>query len=167
MNDEIYAPPQSTPENKQDDKAVELASRGSRLGASLLDTLIIVVVTMPVLFLTGGFDDFTNPEAQPSFLYNLAITLLGLIVFLLINYQLLTNNGQTIGKKIVGIKIVDNQNNPVTWNRNLLKRYAVYFLPGQIPIIGQIFSLVNILFIFGKELKCIHDILADTKVIRQ
>jgi uncharacterized RDD family membrane protein YckC len=39
-------------------------------------------------------------------------------------------------------------------------------LPGQIPVVGQIFSFINILFIFTKEKRCIHDLVAKTKVVQ-
>jgi len=167
MNEDIYAPPQSDPETDIPNKALELASRGSRLGASLLDSLIMMVIVIPAMYFTGAFDDLTNPSPEPTLLYDLAIGLLGLVVFLAINFKLLADSGQTIGKKIVGIQIVNNNGEAATWGKNLFKRYAVYFLPGQVPFIGQIFSLVNVLFIFGKDQKCIHDIAADTKVIRK
>jgi hypothetical protein len=35
----------------------------------------------------------------------------------------------------------------------------------QIPMIGAVVALANILFIFGKEQRCLHDRLAGTKVI--
>lgn len=35
----------------------------------------------------------------------------------------------------------------------------------QIPVAGSIFSLVDVLFIFREDHKCIHDLIADTIVI--
>ncbi len=43
-----------------------------------------------------------------------------------------------------------------------------YFLPtliSQVPFIGGIFGLVNALFIFGAERRCLHDRLAGTRVV--
>ncbi|MDQ8201235.1 RDD family protein [Pelagicoccus enzymogenes] len=141
-----------------------LASRWSRLGASLLDGLIIMVFTVPTMYFTGGFDGI-HEGVQPSIGYNLAIGLLGFVVFLLINFKFLKNDGQTVGKKIVGIRIVDLAGNQAILGQHLLKRYAVYFLPGQIPLVGQFFSVVNILFIFGNQKRCIHDYAGGTKVV--
>jgi uncharacterized RDD family membrane protein YckC len=41
------------------------------------------------------------------------------------------------------------------------------YLIGVIPIaiISRILGMVDILFIFGKEKRCIHDIIAGTKVV--
>ena len=36
----------------------------------------------------------------------------------------------------------------------------------QLPVIGAILGLVNILFIFGPEKRCLHDYIAGTRVIK-
>jgi uncharacterized RDD family membrane protein YckC len=89
-----------------------------------------------------------------------------IIIFFAINYKLLRDNGQTIGKKAVGTKIVGINDEKAQINDHILKRYLTYFIPGQIPIIGSIFSLINLLFIFGAEKRCIHDLAGKTKVVK-
>ena len=42
------------------------------------------------------------------------------------------------------------------------------FLPGligAIPLVGTVFSLVNICFIFREDRRCIHDLMAGTHVV--
>jgi len=165
LSENIYETPKSdlaVDENKQGVKP--LASRWKRLFASLLDSLIMMVVIVPIIYLTGGFDVLYQ-EVQPSLVYNLLIALAGVIVFFVINGTLLVQNGQTIGKKLLSIKIVNLNGQLPTFKRHLIKRYFVYLIPGQIPLVGQIFSIVNILFIFTKEKQCIHDLFAKTIVI--
>ena len=123
-----------------------------------------MVVTIPIMFLTGGFDGLTDGQS-PSIGYNLLIGVLGLVACCLMNFQLLTQQGKTIGKKALGIKIVTLDGELPTAGNHLLKRYAAYFLPGQIPFVGQFISLINILFIFGGEKRCAHDYIAGTKVV--
>jgi hypothetical protein len=36
---------------------------------------------------------------------------------------------------------------------------------GAVPLIGPFFSLADALFIFGEPRRCIHDYIADTKVV--
>ena len=117
-----------------------------------------------MMYFTGGFDGISK-GIEPSFEYTLMIAAIGIAAFAIINIKLLISHGQTIGKKVIGIKIVDLQGNLPSLKKHILKRYAVYFLPGQIPFGGQIFSIINILFIFGKEKRCIHDFVAETKVV--
>ena len=158
---EEYQVPQL--EEQNEDQA--LASRWQRLWAWLLDTLILMVVVFPVMYLTGALDGVLK-DVEPSSSDNILSVLFSLSVFAFLNGGLLIKQGQTIGKKLVGIKIVDLNGNLPTLKQHLIKRYAVYFLPIYIPVVGAIFSLVDDLFIFGKEKRCIHDYAAGTKVVK-
>lgn len=163
MDNDIYTAPQAElvdPSNENN----ALASRWKRLWASMLDGLIMLAVILPTMYFTGGFDGMSK-GVQPSFEYSLMITTLGIVAFIIININLLVNYGQTVGKKVLGIKIVDLDGNLPGMKKHLLKRYAMYFLPDQVPVVGQIFSMINILFIFGKQKRCIHDFVAGTKVV--
>lgn len=140
-----------------------LASRWSRLGAAIIDGLIVAAITLPLMFLTGGFS-YATEGAQPSFMYSLFITLVGIIVFLVINGKPLANQGQTIGKKLLKIKIVTIEDGHAEVPE-LLKRYGFYFMVPLVPILGQLLSLVNILFIFSASKRCLHDHVGSTKVV--
>lgn len=163
MND-IYQAPEAELQFEQA-APYKLADRGERLVASIVDGLIIGVVTVPVMFLTGGFQAISGGE-EPSLLYSFVLGGLGLVVFALVNFNLLKANGQTVGKKLLKIKIVTVDDRQAQLDDHLLKRYAVYFLPGQVPVVGQLFTIVNLLFIFGKERRCIHDLVGGTKVVK-
>lgn len=161
----VYSTPQAQLVNQVDDSEKPLASRWARLGASIIDSIIMMVILLPVMYFTGGFDGIME-GVQPGFVYSLGIAVLGIIVFFVINYRYLIASGQTVGKKVLEIKIVDLNGNLPVFQPQLVIRYAVYMLPGQIPIVGQIFSFINILFIFTAEKRCIHDLVAKTKVVK-
>ena len=163
MNNDIYNAPQAELVEPASENNM-LASRWKRFWASMLDGLIMGLVTLPAMYFTGGFDSIVK-GIDPSFEYMLMIAAIGLVAFVIINIKLLINHGQTVGKKVLGIKIVDLDGGLPGLKKHLFKRYAVYFLPGQIPLVGQLFSMINILFIFGKEKRCIHDFVAKTKVV--
>lgn len=163
MDNNVYNTPQSTLVTPQTGE-LELASRWNRLFAAIIDTIIMLCVTIPLMFFTGGFDGISTGQ-QPGFIYTLGMSLISWIVFALINGKFLLANGQTIGKKAMEIRIVDLEGNVPVLN-TLLARYAVYFVPGLIPFAGGLFSLVNILFIFGEEKRCLHDQVAKTKVVK-
>lgn len=141
-----------------------LATRWQRFWASIIDSLIMMVLMIPLMFFTGMFE-VTDEMAQPSYLYTLGIGLAGLAFFVLINYKLLTTKGQTIGKKVLNTKIVE-MDGSLPDSKALLTRYGVFFGLGYIPVIGSIINLVNVLFIFGKEKRCGHDYIAKTKVVK-
>lgn len=83
-------------------------------------------------------------------------------LFLLFQVYLLSSQGQTIGKSLMKIRIVreDDETNPGFW-RAVFLRIIVTGLLGSIPF----FSLADILFIFREDARCIHDHIAGTKVI--
>ncbi len=161
----VYSTPQSQLVDQVDDSEKPLASRWARLGASIIDSIIMMFVVVPVMYFTGGFDDMMEGR-EPGFVYMFGMGILSLVAYLVINYRFLVTNGQTIGKKVLEIKIVDLNGNLPVFQPQLLIRYAVYLLPGQIPFVGQLFSLINVLFIFSAEKRCIHDLVAKTKVVK-
>lgn len=163
MENNVYETPQSTLVT-ENTGSLELASRWGRLFAAIIDSIIMMCVTLPLMFFTGGFDGIMQ-GVQPGFIQSAAIGIVGWIAFALINGKFLLSTGQTIGKKALEIKIVDLDGNVPAMN-TLVTRYAVYFVPGIIPFIGGLFSLVNVLFIFGEEKRCIHDLAAKTKVVK-
>ena len=76
---------------------------------------------------------------------------------------LLSKNGQTIGKKALNIRIVMvsfGQNGGFV--PNVVVRAWGAFLISLIPLVG----LVDVLFIFREDQRCIHDLIAGTEVIR-
>ena len=140
-----------------------LANRWQRLWAALIDALIMMAVTIPAMYFTGGFD-LVEEGREPSLIYGLMIAVVGVVFFVLINGKLLMSHGQTIGKQVLNIKIVDMEDNLPTQN-HFIKRYAMFFGLGQVPVAGPWLSLINILIIFGKEKRCGHDYFAETKVV--
>jgi uncharacterized RDD family membrane protein YckC len=152
-------------ENDQIDVQGELATRTSRVAASLIDLVILMALFFPILFITGWLEKNMAGE-EISIWQTLLLSAISIGIFLIVNYKLLKNNGQTIGKKILKIRIVANEGGHAEVMNHLLKRYAVYFLPNQIPYFGTLFQLINICFIFREDKRCLHDIIAGTKVIR-
>ena len=79
---------------------------------------------------------------------------------------MIASSGQTVGKKAMGIRIVLYENGKLPGMVNgWVLRWLVPFAIGFVPYIGGLFGLVDILFIFGEEKRCIHDLIASTKVV--
>jgi len=143
----------------------ELASLGIRLLGAIIDGLILVVLIVPLLFATGYVSNMMS-GIQPGFLDNLKISLMSFVVFLLVQGYFLNASGQTIGKKILGTKIVTMDNQKPEFVKLILLRYLSIQAISQIPILGTIFGFVNVIFIFfGDQRQCLHDKFAGTKVI--
>ena len=145
---------------------INLADRIERLIAIILDSLIIGIPFSLIIFLFIGFDNYFNWVSQNIFIASVKIFPIGQLLFFIINVKFLLENGQTIGKKIVGIKITDlNGDIPSLINTYVL-RTLVSGIIMIIPFIGRIYSLLDPLFIFRKDKRCIHDLIAETIVVK-
>lgn len=162
------APPAFAPVAVSTDHT-ELATRLSRLGAALLDSIFSGIFLCPgfiVLGMAGAFSDMNSPNTP---LLIAGVGLIGLAALALIGIQLylLATRGQTVGKKLVNIKIVDfetGQNPGLV--KSFLMRSFVNGLIGAVPVVGGIYTIVDICFIFRDDQRCIHDLLAGTKVVK-
>ena len=163
-----YAPPRAAVADIVDPNArVALAERGTRLGASILDTIIFgAMVYAP--FLVFGMLDASAASAPASdapfggmVAVGLTLSLVGLVVWFGFTISYLRRNGQSIGKKILGIKIVRTDGSPASLGRIFVLRNVVVTILNFIPL----FAFVDVLFIFAESRQCLHDKLADTIVI--
>ncbi|MGD9385094.1 MAG: RDD family protein [Thioalkalispiraceae bacterium] len=135
-----------------------LAERGTRLGAHLLDMLFFVIAMIPIFFIMESNND-------TAVAIGAGITIIAGLILVGLNINYLYQNGQTIGKRIVGIKIVRGDGERCGLARIIFLRNFVIGLLGNIPLIGPFISLADPLFIFRADRRCIHDMIADTKVI--
>lgn len=153
-----YAPPQAVVADVTDPASgIQLADRGTRLGAALLDGLIILVmVYLPFMLsvMVGG-------KGSMSWI-GLVVGGIGLIVWLFFTVKFLGENGQSIGKKACKIKILRKDGSEVSISRVIIGRNVVNGLLGVIPLYG----IIDSLFIFGNARRCVHDYIADTIVVK-
>jgi len=149
---------------------VVLASLGKRLGAFLLDALVWgVVVGIPYvifIFQMQPAPGQTNPEFTPVAMAAGGATLLAFLVLVVITCVLLTKRGQTLGKKWVGIRIVEfpGAQKP-GFVKAVLLRNIVSGIIGGIPCLGALYTIVDYCFIFREDRRCLHDLIASTQVI--
>ncbi|MGN6514111.1 MAG: RDD family protein [Lysobacteraceae bacterium] len=147
----------------------EKAGRGQRLAAVILDTImvaapaVLVAVVLPVMQHGGSLAAGGSLSTGGGVL--LALVLLWFVGFAIYQLVLLHRQGQTLGKKLMGVRIVRTDGSRAGLGRIFLLRYFAPGLIGAIPFIGGFFSLADALLIFGAEKRCIHDYFADTIVV--
>ena len=130
-------------------EAGTLAGRWERLGAWVVDSLVSWV---PYLVTVLG-------ERFPALVI---LGFLGLVGQLVIQLVFLSVDGQTIGKKVLKIKIVKvSTGKNGGFVTNVLLRGIVSLIPCIIPV----YPLVDVLFIFRHDRRCIHDFIAGTRVV--
>jgi uncharacterized RDD family membrane protein YckC len=161
-----YAAPSARIDDLEVQTSNELASRGARLAAVVLDGVVVFVPAMILLLLMGVFGrDTMRPNTGPPVGFFLLIGLLFLI-WAIVNLVFVFRYQQTIGKRICKIKVVRSDGSPCNPWRIILLRGFVVGLINNIPIVGGLFGLVDPLLIFREDHRCIHDHIADTIVVR-
>lgn len=150
-----------------------LAGRLTRLGAAILDGIIIAVIVLPIQFASG----FTERamQQQVTIVETLVMSLLGIFVLFVVNGYTLANRGQTLGKIAANIQVVDFETGKLlSYFRVFVLRnlwivpinIIVAFIPGAIDDnLVSLVALADALFIFGSAKRCIHDYIAGSKVV--
>lgn len=161
--DNPYATPQARAlaSASPSDASGLLASRGARLAAVLLDSILAILVLIPLFVSIVVWAPSSEPS--PIGLVMLIGSALAFLAFVIYQFRLLLRDGQTIGKRVMKIRIVDYQNGTVPSAGKIIgMRYFVNGILGNIPL----YPIVDHLLIFGEERRCVHDFLAGTKVVQ-
>ncbi len=150
--------------NIEEEEQYELADRWTRLAANIIDGLIMFIPLFIIalfLFLIAGEDSLT---LDGSILYKFFAILIFASAYFGVNGYLLIKKGQTLGKKFMDIKIVTVDEKLPTIKESFILRYLSLALLGLIPY-AHFITFIDILFIFRKDRRCLHDLLAGTKVV--
>lgn len=163
-------PPRRGPRPRRENyhDTAPLASLGQRLMAHIADTIIYFVAIMPgfamIIISIIQAEKRRNNEPDPVFMLGgflvLVLLFFGVLAY---NYYLLSLEGQTLGKKMIGIRVVNyhDGDNPGFVQAVLLRSFVTFLLANFIPF----FSMIDACFIFGDERRCVHDLIANTTVI--
>lgn len=168
-----------------DPQSLPLAERGARLIAASIDELLLLAIALPMI--VGALPALTalvvgnnaDPESLPLTLDSgdllrtlthgpgTSLTVIALIVWSVVTAWLVAANGQSIGKRIVGIKVVRSDGSRASFARIFLLRNVVAGLPAMVlPTLGLLYQLIDPLFIYQQSRKCLHDMIAGTAVVR-
>ena len=165
-NPNPYAPPRAFVRDIADPSAIAPpADRGTRLGAALLDGVIIaVMVYLPPLaaMIAGGAAGARGAGSTTMIAAAVMLGLVGFIVWSWLTVMYVSRNGQTIAKKLLGIKVVRTDGSPASLGRLFWLRNVVNGLISVVPLYG----FVDMLFIFGESRQCLHDKIAGTIVVK-
>jgi uncharacterized RDD family membrane protein YckC len=169
-----YAPPKANVADVSPGDANTLASRLARLGAAILDGFIVAVLIYTPIIVGGGMGSALGEMMRTSSVmafWALFVSRAGLVSLLLfigwavITFRFVAANGQTIAKKLVGIKVVRSDGSRATVARIFWLRNVVNSLISMIPLLGGLYALIDMLFIFTERRQCLHDKIADTIVV--
>jgi uncharacterized RDD family membrane protein YckC len=155
-----FAPPTAEVADIAAAGTLALGGRGARLGATLIDLAIHLTLFFGVVWLLGW------RLADDSVASAVRMTVLSLAIFFAVQGVPLAQRGQTLGKMVLGLRIVRPDGSRVSALRLFGLRYAIGTVVGAVPFVGWIYTLVDSLLIFRESHRCLHDQIADTVVIR-
>lgn len=126
-----------------------------RVAASLIDTVLLLAMTAPLLMLFYGSDAF-DPEVQPS---GVAATLINYVLPAIAVIAFWIYKSATPGKMVLGLRIVDAETAGTPTKGQLIGRYFAYYV-SMIPLMAGFVWVA-----FDKRKQGFHDKLAKTLVI--
>jgi len=134
---------------------VPLARPSTRFMARMLDTLVTVAAC-----LVGAIGFLFEKKAIGA--VTLAVALVAIESY---QWFLITSTGRSLGKRWCGIKIVQRDGRPINFVSGVLLREWIPLGVQMIPTVGSVLGIVDSLFIFRDDRRCLHDLLAGTKVV--
>jgi len=167
-------------------RGFELAERGTRLVAVGIDGLLFSIPMLPGLAIGMYAATRAAIAAEAAALVDSpaglkmlggdellfllgATILLGFLCALAVaayQWNLITRTGQTLGKKWTGIRIERLDGGRMTFGTGVVLRNWVAKLLGAVPYLGWAFAIIDCLYIFREDRRCLHDHIAGTRVVR-
>jgi uncharacterized RDD family membrane protein YckC len=146
-----------------------LADRGVRLLAAIIDTVLLLAINLPLMWSSGYLESVMGSAArgvQESWVTTLMWTAIGFAIFVVVQGVPLARSGQTIGKKLLRIRIAHLDGSKPTLATLLAKRYLPVNAINVVPFVGGLLGLINVLLIFRADRRCGHDLVAGTQVVK-
>ena len=141
-----------------------LAGAGARFAAVLINNLLFLLALIPGGIVFGISGQMGGGELMVNM--GIGLMVIGFICLMVFQVRTYLATGQTLGKRQMGVKVVRFDNGEVPGFGGLMGlREVVPALIGMIPFLGTVFYVVDLLFIFREDRRCIHDLMANTKVI--
>ena len=143
----------------------ELAARGRRLAAVLVDALLAVPLALVAFSYTGSLEAIVNHQPV-SLEQELLLAAFGWASFIALHSYTLVKGGQTIGKYLLGVRIADLDGGvPPLWRIAVLRYLPLHVVSFFGPLGGVVLA-VDDLMIFRSDRRCLHDLICGTRVLR-
>lgn len=172
-----FAPPRALVEDPIDTQAEMVeATRGSRFAATFIDGLAVGGIGIIAAIALPAYASYQKRAAAGGIVHTsaggsivagvlgvlLMAALVGLFVYTAVSVY---RYGQTIGKRVMGIRVVRTDGTRVAFGRFVFLRWLPITILGMIPLLGYVISLLDALLIFRDSRLCIHDQFAGTRVV--
>lgn len=142
---------------------VEYAGFLTRFIAAIIDGIILTIAMGPIFFIlivsSGALS--REPGADPPGILSFLFYPIMLIILVLYWIVLQHKIGQTLGKKIMKIKVVDSEGSNASIKDLAMREILGKFVSGIIPL-----YIGHIMVIFTARKQALHDKIAGTYVIK-
>jgi uncharacterized RDD family membrane protein YckC len=151
-------------EQKPTQNALELDNTAplfKRVVAAFVDLMLVSFCVTPFIYSLNLESIVENPFDVPP---EVALKILAceVLVFFVLNGVLLFRQGQTVGKRLMNLAVVDMNNQKLVFSMLIVNRYLIQLAMLMIPM----FNIVDVLVMFfRRDRRCIHDLFARTKVV--
>jgi len=156
----------------------QLAGWGSRLGATLLDALIIGIPALVIAAILGvGVVGASSTDSDAGIAAAIGAVFVTIAIFAVVSlvYAPLTmrrageHNGQTFGKQILGIRVIRTSGEPMDFMWSALREVVIKnFGVGIVATLTlYIAFFVNYLWpLWDDENRALHDMAVSTRVVK-
>jgi uncharacterized RDD family membrane protein YckC len=140
----------------------EYATWGSRLGGYLLDGLFFSLLTAPIYAAFYGiqFLALTNSEMSLTIIGAIILIAGTLLAFHFYFAVAINQTGNTWGKRIVNVKVINADTKKYPSKGQVWGRYLAYYVSAFILMIGFFMPL------WTEKRQALHDLMANTLVIK-
>ena len=135
-------------------RETRLASLGARFAAALVDGVVSGLLTV----VSGAATAFLFSSAGEEVL-GLSVLSVYLLVPLVYYWAPTALSGQTLGKRLVGIKVVDAEGRPPGYFRAAMRELVGKFLSALLLYLGHLVAF------FHPERRALHDLVGGTWVV--
>jgi uncharacterized RDD family membrane protein YckC len=151
-----------------------LGSLGERFGAAFIDGCLKAACSIPTAlsvmkYLQENLQPGTQPDPQAmmaAITSSAALAYPYLGVLAVLQGILIATRSQSVGKILLGLRIVRTDGSQANFAQAFVIRSAVPTAIEYIPFLGFLFWIVDTCFIFRADRRCLHDLMAGTKVIK-
>lgn len=149
------------------------ATRTSRIVSYLIDTFILVLLLLPIIYFytdiaginpeeTNKMDYFFIWQYPLELLYLELISLL--VVFSYFAFLPIIMEGQTIGRKAMNIAIVSEDGSPVNMKNMFIREFVLLTLINSLT--GGLLFFIGSLFILRENKRALYDEWSKTKLVQ-
>jgi uncharacterized RDD family membrane protein YckC len=152
---------------KKEYRGLWLADPSTRIIASIIDIFFVTNTWLIILFPLAWVGGLVSPYLPP--IPEVVVSIILVVLFIsapVFQLYLIEKRGQSIGKKIMKIRIMHQSGAKPSSDRLFFMRYFVPAAIMAIPLVGWGFLLFDLIYLFNEDRRTLRDLMAQTIVVK-